>query len=60
MNDLIAGISGGIYSAATAFALTFQGVAGLWPHQASMAASALVAVASFYLGRLSVRIMRIK
>lgn len=60
MNDLIAGIAGGLYSAATGFALAFQYVAALWPHQAALAVSAVVAVASFYLGRVSVRVMRPK
>lgn len=60
MNDLIAGVSAGLYSAFTGFSLAFQGLAGLWPHQAALAVSACVAVASFALGRISVRVMRVK
>lgn len=60
MSDLIAGVSGGLYSAFTGFFLAFQGLAGAWPHHAALAVSALVAVASFALGRLSVRVMRLK
>lgn len=60
MNETIAGLVGGIYSAATGASLAIQALAGVWPHQASLAASAAVAITSFYLGRLSVRWMRFK
>lgn len=60
MNEVIAGLTGAVYSAATGFALAFQATAAIWPHQAALAVSAVAAVASFYLGRLSVKCMRLK
>lgn len=60
MNDLIGGIAAGVYSAFTGFALSAQGLAGALPHQASVVVSVGVAAISFWLGRASARVLRLK
>lgn len=60
MNDLIGSIAAGLYSALTGFALAAQALAGILPHQASLALSALLACVAFWAGRISAGKLRAK
>lgn len=60
MNDIISSVAAGLYSAFTAFALAAQGLAGVWPHQASIVVSAGLAAGAFWLGRATARGLRVK